>query len=75
MDKKQGVTLDEVANMMGVGFAELNGRMDNFEKRMDTLEEKIDIVNANVKSLSFDYQSLLARVRDLEVKTFGSVRE
>lgn len=58
--------------------AQMNGfekRMDSFEKRMNTLDEKIDIVNANVKSLSFDYQKVLDRVRNLEVRTFGSVQE
>ena len=74
--------IDNLAVAVGKGFKEvgerfdrLEGRMGGIEGRMGVLEQKIDLLRTDVAEIRFDHQKVLARVQNLELKTFGSLQE
>lgn len=88
-DKKSETTLDDLANMVGRGFQRVDEqfkRVDEQFKRVDEqfaelriaiteVDHKVDLVRTDVAELRFDYKKMLSRIENLELKTFGSVRE
>ena len=72
---QKGATLDSLALMVGKGFKEVDERFNGVDARIDHLEKKIDGVNMNVLSLQYDYKKVIARIENLELKTFGSLQE
>jgi len=88
--KKKEASIDELARMMAGGFSDMGSRMkegfnqvhdriDELDERLSgqirVVDEKIGIVNTNVLALQYDYRKIVARIENLELKTFGSVRE
>ena len=67
--------IDALANAVAQGFKEVGERFDRVEGRLTTLEDKVDMVRTDIAELRFDYKKMLTRIENLELKTFGSVRE
>jgi hypothetical protein len=82
----KNITLDDLALMVGKGFKELAGdmddgfkkvneRLDKVEGRLTVVEDQLTRVRSDIAELRYDYKKVVLRIENLEIKTFGSVQE
>ena len=72
LDTKVDERVDDLAAMTAKGFHTLE---EHFDAQMIGLGSKLDSMNTELQSLRFDHTRTRARVEDLEIHSFGAIRE
>ena len=76
----------ELRDDMNKGFADIRGDMDekfsavdskfeHMDARIGTLDHKLSALRGEVMSTHYDFKKVVARIENLELRTFGSVQE